>query len=140
MIQQAIELINREFKDFKDKGGKPYVGHLMRVYKNVENEDDDIKCIALLHDTIEDIAEITEDFLVLNFNPRIAKTVKILTHEENQSYDDYITKILSNNDAIKVKLADLKDNMDITRLDNLKEKDFERLKKYLNAYKRLTFK
>ena len=64
----------------------------------------------------------------------------MLTKNENQSYDEYILEIKKNALATKVKIADLRDNMDKKRLSSLTQKDLVRLKKYQTAYKQLTSK
>ena len=70
----------------------------------------------------------------VGISENIVKTIDLLTRKENQDYFDYINQINESSWATKVKLSDLKDNMDITRLSDLGNKDFERLQKYLKAY------
>lgn len=58
----------------------------------------------------------------------------VLTHRKGVPYDDYIKMVAFNLDAVKVKLADLKDNSDITRLKGLSKKDFDRMEKYHRSF------
>jgi len=78
--------------------------------------------------------------LEAGINPYTANLVALLTHDKkNMPYADYIRKISENNDARKIKLADLRDNSNITRLKGLSKKDFERMEKYHAAYTYLNF-
>lgn len=70
----------------------------------------------------------------MEFTDRIVNTVRILTHDKSFPYDDYIKQISLNEDAKKVKLADLKDNSDITRIKGLRKKDLDRIEKYHRAF------
>lgn len=133
----AFEIARKAFEGKTDKAGKPYFEHLLRVAKPFK-EDDFLYPIAILHDLIEDCSEWNVKSLVCLFNDNIVKTIDLLTRKPNQDYFEYINEINQNSWATKVKLSDLKDNMDITRLKAISEKDFERLSKYLKAYKILT--
>lgn len=98
------------------------------------------KIVALLHDTIED-GDITADYLLMQGFPHdIVDVVLSVSRNKDEDYFDFIQQCKTNPIGRKVKLADLKDNMDITRLNELTDKDIERLKKYYKAYKILTEK
>ena len=71
------------------------------------------------------------------FSEEIISALKCVTKQENEDYDAFIGRVKTNPLAIKVKLNDLRDNMDITRLFYITEKDRERLNKYLKAYQEL---
>ena len=92
-----------------------------------------------MHDTLED-TEVTLSYLEeQGFSKEITDGVLSVTRQEGETYDDFITRASKNVIGKEVKIADLQDNMDITRLSYpLKEREFERLNKYLLAYKRLT--
>lgn len=75
-----------------------------------------------------------DDLRFIGFKNRVVSALELLTHVENLSYDDYIKAISFNEDARLVKLADLKDNSDITRLKGLRKKDLERMEKYHRSY------
>jgi (p)ppGpp synthase/HD superfamily hydrolase len=134
----AFEIAKYAFKDKTDKGGKPYFEHLVRVARKFK-DDDFLYPIALLHDLIEDCPEWNRTSLRCLFVENIVNTIEVLTKKKNEDYFEYIDRINQSSWATKVKKEDLKDNMDITRLQNLTEKDFERLNKYFKAYKILTF-
>ena len=135
MLQEALKIINLEFKDKTDKGGKPYIGHLLRVANTIaENGGNErLQTIALLHDLLEDTHYTKEDLLKI-FTEEVVKVVDILTKKGGQSYEEYLSIVQSSEEAMHVKIADLKDNMDVTRLTELTEKDIERLKKYHKAW------
>lgn len=139
MLNIALNLVRNKFAGKVDKAGKPYIRHLERVYRDVAEGGGDIdQCvIALLHDIIED-TDTTEGDLVEFFPNRIVRAVFVLTKRPTQSYMEYISLVKNNEDSLVVKLADLRDNMDITRLNEITDKDVERLKKYHTAYKFLT--
>jgi (p)ppGpp synthase/HD superfamily hydrolase len=137
MIKKAIEIAEKAFEYKKDKAGKPYLGHLERVMKGVENEVEEIKVVAMLHDLLEDCPEWSKEKLLEFFPETVVQAIVCMTHQTDQNYDDYISQIQTNEWAKAVKISDLKDNMDITRLAVLSEKDIERLKKYHRAYWRL---
>lgn len=132
---KALSIILQAHKDQTDLAGKPYYLHPLYVSKQVKGKK--AKIVALLHDTIED-TNIDANYLSKYFTKDVCEAVELLTREENQSYSDYINKIKNNELAKTVKLADLKHNMDITRLSTLTQNDLERLKKYHCAYKELT--
>lgn len=138
MLGKAISLAAQAFENAKDKGGQPYILHCLRVMDNLHTDDKELKCIAILHDVPEDDprgAEVVlRELRLLGFSERVVKALDLLTHRKEIPYDDYIKAISFNTDATKVKLADLKDNSDITRLKGLSKKDFDRMEKYHKSY------
>ena len=141
MKEIALNIIETAFAGKKDKGGKPYIDHLKRVAENSKNYFTganylaDLEIIALLHDLLEDSPEWTKKHLDSIFKDiLIVDAVLRLTKRPELSYDDYIKNISNCRYARAVKLADLKDNMDLTRLPKITEKDIERVKKYHKAY------
>lgn len=135
MIELALKIANESFANKTDKAGKPYINHLLRVSEKCPNEE--LKTIALLHDLLEDCPEWSEEILRDIFRHSIVDSVVALTHLPNQTYDQYINQILENESATIVKTYDLQDNMDITRLKELTQKDFERVSKYHAAYNKI---
>lgn len=131
--QKARQVVTEAFKDKTDKAGRPYIEHLEAVCRIVESEEDEIKAIALLHDISEDCPEWNYEGILETFNCRIADAVHTLTKGVG-SYSEYISEIKGNPDAILVKIADLRHNMDITRLPVLGDYEIKRLKKYHAAY------
>ncbi|MGU8716832.1 GTP pyrophosphokinase [Clostridium perfringens] len=103
------------------------------------NNLDDLndKIVGVLHDILEDTDITRNDLLNYGFSEEIVIAVEILTKPKNQKYMDYIENIKSNNIAKKVKLIDLKHNMDLTRLSEIYDNDLKRTMKYFEAYKKL---
>lgn len=89
--------------------------------------------VALLHDVVEDSIYTLQDLIDQGFPNEVIDAVKVLTHNKNIPYLDYIDSIKSNPIARKVKIEDLKHNSDITRLNQITEKDLERIEKYKTA-------
>ena len=136
MLALAISIASQAFEERVDRQGKPYILHCLRVMQSVQNlGDEEIMCIAVLHDLIEDCMEWTiEDLTRLGFSIRVLNALELLTHKPEIHYDAYIREISNNQDARMVKLADLKDNSDVTRCKGLTKADFVRLEKYHKAY------
>lgn len=119
----------------KDKGGKPYFLHPIRVMLRVKGYNN--KIIALLHDTLEDT---TMNWLRLynkGFSKDIIQTIIVLTRSPSETYNQYIDRISKNHIATNIKIADIKDNLNLRRLKNISESDLNRNIKYLKAYKKL---
>ena len=113
-----------------DKGGVPYIYHPIHL---AEQMDTEIECIvSLLHDVVED-TDITFEELEKEFSREVIETLKLLTHDKNIDYMDYIKKIHKNPIAKKIKIADLIHNSDEKRLDKITEKDITRKEKYKKA-------
>lgn len=135
-LAQAIAFAANVFAEVTDKGGKPYILHCLRVMNNVDQNDEELMTIAVLHDVAEDFPDKwpVSFFCKNGYSGRVIEALSLLTHNKSVSYDDYIKAIAYNPDATKVKLADLKDNSDITRLKGVGKKDFDRMEKYSKAY------
>lgn len=136
--EKAMQIAIKVHSSQVDKGGNPYIGHPLRVEKLCN--DYDSKIVALLHDTIED-GDITTEYLHMQgFPTYLVDAVLSVSRNKGEDYFDFIQRCKSNPIGRRVKLADLKDNMDVTRLNELTNKDVERLRKYHKAYKILTEK
>lgn len=139
MTEQAFELVEELFSNKVDKGGHPYIQHLLRVSSNVKGKT--AKTVALLHDVIEDTNTTKEDLIKMGFLEEVVEAVDILSRKENETYNEFILRIISSNNplAIRVKIADLEDNMDLSRISNATQKDIDRVnKRYKPAYESLT--
>ena len=120
-----------------DKAGKPYIEHPLRVMNMGKTVEE--KIVGVLHDVVED-SEWTFEMLEKEGMPKeVVDALKCVTKlSEDEDYDHFIARVKTNPLAVNVKLNDLKDNMDITRLGKVTEKDLPRLNKYIWAYKQLT--
>ena len=135
MLVKAIQIAVSAHKEQMDKSGQPYILHLIRVMDAGETEQE--KICGVLHDLVEDTDWTFEKLENEGFSEEIISALKCVTKQENEAYDVFISRIKENPLAIKVKLNDLRDNMDITRLVHITKKDRERLNKYLKAYQEL---
>lgn len=127
----ALKIATEAHKGQVDKAGVPYINHPLTVASLVDTEEE--KIVALLHDTIEDTNITEQDLLNYGFSNKIVEAVKLLTHNKNVPYMDYIAKIKDNELARKVKIADLTHNSDLSRLKEITEKDKKRYEKYQKA-------
>ena len=127
LTKKAIKLAYKAHKDQYDKAGVPYINHPLHLAESMDDEYTTIA--ALLHDVVED-TNITLDDLAKEFPKEVIDALKLLTHHKGVPYMDYVAKIKTNDIAKAVKIADLKHNSDLTRLDNITDKDLERVKKY----------
>jgi GTP diphosphokinase / guanosine-3',5'-bis(diphosphate) 3'-diphosphatase len=134
MLGRAIAIASSVHQDQKDKGGHAYILHPIRIMMRLRTDDEELMQIAILHDTIEDSEWTVEQLRKEGFSERVCGALEVLTHIKSDSYEEYIKKISINHDAVVVKLEDLRDNSDITRLKGLRPKDFERIEKYHKAY------
>ena len=128
MLEKAIMLATEAHKGQKDKGGKCYILHALRVMLCFEKEEQQI--VAVLHDVLED-TEINEEYLRnAGFSKNVVEAVVCLTKKQHENYFDYIERVKQNDIARMVKLADLQDNMNLKRIKNITQKDIERIEKY----------
>ena len=142
MTRKAFDIVSKAFDGVLDKGGKPYIGHLIRVANGVLGNSlqvvsmrkESLTVVGLLHDLIEDTHWTAED-LRKEFPDNIVDAVVAMTKVDGISYDDYIDGVMANELATYVKLSDLKDNMDVTRLQVLGDYEIKRLKKYRDLLK-----
>ena len=141
-IEQTKQFVEGLFADKKDLAGEPYIEHIKRVANRVADYPMDISCcewkVAVLHDVLEDTL-VTERILRSLFEEEVVDAVVLLTRNRDVVYETYIDSIIAsgNKMAIEVKLADLEDNMDMSRLSVIRDKDIERLKKYHSSYIKL---
>ena len=117
-----------------DKGGKPYILHPLRVMSFLKEDDEELQCIALGHDVIEDTKTNWTDLEAAGMSERVIAGIRALTKMPGQSYEEYKEVVFANTDAMKVKLCDLRHNTDIRRLKGIRDKDIERMVKYQKFY------
>ena len=135
-LDRAIELAKQHHEGQTDKAGKPYIEHPLRVMNQVESEEE--KIVAVLHDIVEDTDISLDDLRNEGFSEEVVDAVECLTKQDGENYDSYIERISFNPLAVKIKLADLEDNRDLTRLPEVTDKDLERVEKYDKALEKLT--
>lgn len=129
--KKAMKLCFEAHKDQLDKSGLPYVSHPYHLAEQMETEETTV--VALLHDIVEDTAYTIADLTKMGFAKPITDAIALMTHDDNVDYMDYVRKIKENPIAKAVKLADLKHNSDLSRLDRIDEKALSRREKYQKA-------
>ena len=137
LLAKAVAIAQRVHAQQVDKIGAPYILHVMRVMNRGQTLDE--KICGVLHDVVED-SPMTFDYLRKEgFPEHIIEALRCVTKtSEHEDYDAFIARIKTNPLAVRVKLNDLEDNMDIRRLQAVGEKETARLNKYLKAYRDLT--
>lgn len=132
-MKEVIDLVIKMHEGQVDKLGKPYIDHLFRVGFRGKSVSE--MKVGILHDIIEDtdmtLSELKRTGLLSNEE---LDAIDHLTRKEGETYFDYINRVSKNELAIRVKLNDLKDNLDLTRFDEVKEEHLSLLNRYLKAY------
>lgn len=135
---RAFTIAQEAHKGQVDKGGHPYIEHVMFVASHVSGEKATV--VALLHDTLEDTELTAQDLAKAGISPQEIQTIILLTREPGTDYFNYIERLKSDPIAVKVKLADLRHNSDLSRLSQCSERDIQRSKKYQKAIEMLSQK
>lgn len=135
-IQKAEEIAAAAHANTFDKFGAPYMHHVHRVMLAGQTEEE--KIVGLLHDVVKDTEWTLADLRKEGFSTRIIDALACVTKlSEDEDYESFIERVAKNPLAIRVKLNDLEDNLDIKRIPMLTPNDFDRLTKYHKAYKYL---
>ena len=136
-LNRAIEIaISAHDGQLDTNNGRPYIEHPFRVMNAGHTLQE--KIVGILHDVVEDTPWTLEQLTEEGFSKEIVDGVDAMSRRDNESYDEYILRLQDNHIAVRVKLNDLTDNMDIRRWDEIQYHDLARLQKYLEAYKLLT--
>lgn len=120
-----------------DKGGNPYILHPLKVMHYTKSSDEEIQCIALGHDVIEDTSVTYKDLVEAGISTRVIDGIRALTKLPGETLEEYKVRVFSNKDAMIVKMADLRHNSDIRRLKGVTDKDVARIAKYMKFYSEL---
>jgi (p)ppGpp synthase/HD superfamily hydrolase len=131
-----MKLCFQAHKEQFDKSGMPYVFHPFHLAEQMTDEDTTVA--ALLHDVVEDTPYTFADLESMGFPARVIDALRLLTHDDEEPYLDYVARLKHNPIARAVKLADLRHNSDTTRLDTVDEKALRRVEKYRAAMELLT--
>lgn len=134
-LEDAILLAVQAHRGQKDRADQPYILHPLRMMFRLRTEKE--MMAAVLHDVVEDTAVTLGDLRAAGYPSEVIDAVDCLSRRDDESYEDFIERIKSNPLAVRVKLADLEDNMDIRRIRQVSEGDIERLQKYQRAWRAL---
>lgn len=135
-LERALQIAVQAHAGQKDKSGAAYIFHPVRVMMRCSSPE--AKIVGLLHDVVEDTSVTFDELAAESFSDEVLAALRLLTHASEVPYADYIEQVKTNRIATEAKLADLEDNMDIRRLQELDEKATKRFEKYLAAYRFLS--
>lgn len=135
-LENAIRIAVAAHQGQVDRAGQPYILHPLRVMARCQTTPERI--VAILHDVVEDTPWTFEDLQKEGFSEETIQALECVTKREGESYEDFVRRSAGNRIATRVKLADLEDNMDLKRNDQVTAEDLPRLNKYLMAHRFLT--
>jgi len=132
-LARAIEIAASAHRNQVDKGGNPYILHPIRVMMSLNSEDE--KIVGVLHDVVEDSDEWDFEHLrAEGFKEHILSALKSVTKvSDTEDYETFIERATRNQIGRNVKIADIRDNLDVTRMSRLSDKDLKRINKYKDA-------
>ena len=131
LTKMAMKLCFAAHKDQLDKSGLPYVFHPFHLAEQMTDELTTVT--ALRHGVVEDTPYSLEDLRQMGFPEEVMEALRLLTHDDDTPYLDYVVRLKDNPIARAVKLADLRHNSDMTRLDHVDDWALKRAEKYQKA-------
>jgi len=134
-LEDAILLAAKAHRGRKDKAGAVYILHPLTVMLHMKTKDERI--VAVLHDVVEDTKYTLEDLRKAGYSQKVLRSLDYLTKRDGEEYEEFIKRVKHNPLARKVKMADLKDNLDLKRIRKPKQRDFMRIEKYRRALSEL---
>ncbi len=135
-LEKAFEIAYNAHKHQTDKSGEMYILHPIRVM--LKQKSNEAKIVAILHDTVEDTWITLEWLKQMGFSDEIVDAVDAISRRKDESIKEYYKRIMEIRLAMKVKIADLEDNLDSTRLSIVNEKDLNRIRIYHKYWSKLT--
>ena len=133
LTKRAMIIAEEKHRGQVDKNGYPYIFHPFTVASKMEDE---VSCaVALLHDVVEDTGTSFEELKERGITDEVIKHLRLVTHDKKVPYLDYVRNMLGDEVAMRVKVADLSHNSDLSRLKKVTPADLERVKKYEQAKK-----
>jgi (p)ppGpp synthase/HD superfamily hydrolase len=134
MLDRMLVIATNAHAGQFDRGGAPYILHPLRVMSFLKVNDEELQCIALGHDVIEDTDVTYKDLRDSGISERVIDGIRALTKVPGETLDEYKARVFASPDAMQVKLCDLRHNTDIRRLKGVTEKDIARMAKYHTFY------
>lgn len=133
-LNKMLVLATTKLDGIFDKGGAPYILHCLKVMYYLKTDDEELQCIGLGHDLVEDTDVTYQQLREMGFSERVITGIRAMTKVPGETNEEYLARIMANQDAIRCKLADLRHNSDIRRLKGVTEKDVKRIAKYHSMY------
>lgn len=139
-LERAIAIAVEIHSGQTDKAGQPYILHPLRVMFSLSSEDERI--VGVLHDVVEDGELTFQDLEAEGFSDRVIDGLMAVTKQpdeegSDEGYQAFARRAGADPVGRRVKIADLLDNLDVTRLNRITEKDSKRMSRYLNALQTL---
>jgi hypothetical protein len=138
-LERAIALAVEKHAGQVDKAGTPYILHPLRVMLTVTGEYE--RMAAVLHDVVEDCSITLDELRARGLPEPVVEAVAALTKRDDEkgadSYFDFVERAGQNDIARTVKLADIADNMDLSRIESPTKEDLARVERYRRAKKLL---
>lgn len=135
-LERAIAIAVEAHANVLDKGGKPYILHPLRIM--LKGHTDEERIVRVLHDVVEDSDDWTLERLhEEGFSEKTIQCIDNLTRRDGEHYDEFIERCGSHLISLEGKLDDIEDNMQVSRIPTLEQKDFHRMQKYHKARRRL---
>ena len=150
--EKAIKIAVEAHTGQVDKGGNPYILHPLRVMLSLDTEEERI--VGVLHDVVEDCEGWSwEPLKEQGCSDKIIEALKSVSKtleeekqfkamddpdEKMEHYLQFIQRAKTNKIGRNVKAADIRDNLDISRIDDITERDINRLNRYKKALSILT--
>ena len=135
-LSRAICIAAEAHEGQVDKASAPYILHVLRVMMKMSTDEERI--VAVLHDLIEDTSWTLERLAGEGFSSSVLEAIDGLTKRAGEDYDAFIQRAGQSALSRRVKLADLEDNADLSRLSSPTPHDLARVAKYRRALLRLT--
>lgn len=134
-LERAIAIAATAHAGQVDKGGAPYILHPLKVMLRMSSLEERI--VAVLHDVVEDCGISLEDLRKEGFSEAVLSAIESVTKVPGESYEDFVERAAQNPLGRVVKLADLEENSDLSRIASPSWEDLERIEKYRRAIGRL---
>ena len=138
LLSRMLVLATEAHAGQQDRGGRPYILHPLQVMQLLGTDDEELQCVALGHDLIEDTDVTAEKLRTSGFSERVVTAIVALTRVLGDSEPDYRARVCGNSDAVRVKLCDLTHNLDVRRLSEIGPGDIKRTEKYRGFHAELT--
>jgi len=135
LFNRAIQIAVEAHSGQLDKAAQPYILHPLRVMLKMSNEEERI--VAVLHDVVEDTPWTLEGLAKEGFSDTVLQAIDNVTNRPDETYDAFVARAGSHPLSQKVKIADIEDNCDLSRISSPTQKDFTRIEKYKSALSQL---
>lgn len=137
MLSRMLVIATNAHSGQFDRAGQPYILHPLKVFHYLKTTDEELQCIAIGHDLLEDTDVTIVQLREAGISERVIVGIQALTKMPGESLDEYKARVKASPDAIRVKMCDLRHNSDIRRLKGVTEKDIQRTIKYQEFYQEL---